>query len=283
MKFAVNGGVLFLLAALSGSAAAEDIVVGGVRLNELGFDADIPFELTVYPRNDGAHPEWGGANIVKSIQALSFQESLQGNSPGIQTFTYVTTGPGVSGRHNTGGDFDWFDAALDDLPAGAHLQGLVLEACDTNATSGVTLALFVSQPAVPTSLQLPATVATGGTPAPGCGTFGTASNIASLNLFIDNQANNYFLRVGLGADDSSTSFRSVRVYYRLRVSPAPGAARFVDVPTNHIFFQWIEALAASGITGGCTSVPGGFCPNDPVTRAQMAVFLATALGLHFPN
>jgi S-layer family protein len=40
-------------------------------------------------------------------------------------------------------------------------------------------------------------------------------------------------------------------------------------------------LASAGITGGCG--PGSYCPDAAVTRGQMAVFLATALGLHFPN
>jgi hypothetical protein len=43
----------------------------------------------------------------------------------------------------------------------------------------------------------------------------------------------------------------------------------------------VEALAAAGITGGCG--PGSYCPASPVSRGEMAVFLATALGLHFPN
>jgi hypothetical protein len=51
------------------------------------------------------------------------------------------------------------------------------------------------------------------------------------------------------------------------------------VPTSHAQFRFVEALAASGITGGCGG--GDFCPNNPVTRGQMAVFLATALGLHY--
>jgi hypothetical protein len=53
------------------------------------------------------------------------------------------------------------------------------------------------------------------------------------------------------------------------------------VPTNHPFFQFIEALAASRITSGCGG--GNFCPDAPVTRGQMAVFLARALGLNFQN
>ena len=45
---------------------------------------------------------------------------------------------------------------------------------------------------------------------------------------------------------------------------------FPDVPCSHQFAAWIEQLFAEGITGGCG---GGFCPDLPVTRAQMAVFL----------
>ena len=58
-------------------------------------------------------------------------------------------------------------------------------------------------------------------------------------------------------------------------------ATFNDVPTSHIFFRWIEALAAAGITTGCSAAPPLYCPDDPVTRGQMAVFLSKALGLQF--
>jgi len=47
--------------------------------------------------------------------------------------------------------------------------------------------------------------------------------------------------------------------------------RFADAAPDYWAFSFIEALARAGITGGC----GGenYCPTDPVTRAQMAVFL----------
>jgi hypothetical protein len=41
-------------------------------------------------------------------------------------------------------------------------------------------------------------------------------------------------------------------------------------------------LKDSGITGGCNAAPPMFCPDQPVTRGQMAVFLAAALGLSWP-
>ncbi len=50
--------------------------------------------------------------------------------------------------------------------------------------------------------------------------------------------------------------------------------QFADVTAANPFCGFIEKLAADGITGGCGG--GNFCPNDPVTRAQMAVFLVAA-------
>ena len=41
----------------------------------------------------------------------------------------------------------------------------------------------------------------------------------------------------------------------------------------------IDALAAAGITAGCGTDPVRYCPKKAVTRAQMATFLARALGL----
>ena len=70
-----------------------------------------------------------------------------------------------------------------------------------------------------------------------------------------------------------------RVVDVLPVSAAPEIALFVDVPVDHPFFKFIEALYASGITAGCVDVPARYCPDAPVTRGQVAVFLAKALGL----
>src|SRR5262245_46147936 len=49
---------------------------------------------------------------------------------------------------------------------------------------------------------------------------------------------------------------------------------FTDVPCPSTFADWIEDLAAQGITGGCG--PGVYCPTNPVRRDQMAVFLLKA-------
>ena len=55
------------------------------------------------------------------------------------------------------------------------------------------------------------------------------------------------------------------------VPPPASGTLFEDVPAGDPYAAWIEELAGLGITGGC----GGdnFCPDNPVTRRQMAVFL----------
>jgi hypothetical protein len=76
-------------------------------------------------------------------------------------------------------------------------------------------------------------------------------------------------------------FRGCTVIWRQQVSSAPVSATFSDVPTTHPYYRFVEALFASGITAGCS--PTQYCVNAPITRGEMAVFLAAALGLHFPN
>jgi hypothetical protein len=44
-----------------------------------------------------------------------------------------------------------------------------------------------------------------------------------------------------------------------------------------------EALVAAGITAGCNASPRQYCPDAPLTRGPMAVFLARGLGLFWPN
>jgi hypothetical protein len=52
---------------------------------------------------------------------------------------------------------------------------------------------------------------------------------------------------------------------------------FVD-DDNSIFQADIDRLATAGVTKGCNPPANDrFCPNDPVTREQMASFLARAI------
>ena len=58
--------------------------------------------------------------------------------------------------------------------------------------------------------------------------------------------------------------------------PAATGTMFADVPATHLFAKWIEQFAREGITGGCATGPPQYCPDDVVTRGQMAVFLLRA-------
>ena len=59
---------------------------------------------------------------------------------------------------------------------------------------------------------------------------------------------------------------------------AADPAGFTDT-TGNTHEANIDALAAARITAGCQADPLRYCPNKPVTRAEMATFLARALGL----
>jgi len=50
---------------------------------------------------------------------------------------------------------------------------------------------------------------------------------------------------------------------------------FDDVPPGSFFYDSVAALARAGVTVGCAK--GLFCPDDPLTRSQMAVFLEKAI------
>jgi hypothetical protein len=59
--------------------------------------------------------------------------------------------------------------------------------------------------------------------------------------------------------------------------PPAATGVFADVPVSNPFAPWIEQLAEEGITAGCGA--GNYCPGNPVTRGQMAVFLVNTFGL----
>jgi hypothetical protein len=56
-----------------------------------------------------------------------------------------------------------------------------------------------------------------------------------------------------------------------------GDTGFGDVDTSYWAAAWIKQLVADGITSGCGG--GNYCPENPVTRAQMAIFLQRTFNL----
>jgi hypothetical protein len=63
-------------------------------------------------------------------------------------------------------------------------------------------------------------------------------------------------------------------------APPPGTGIFGDVsPCPGAFCNFIEDLYNQQITGGCSTSPLEYCPDNPNLRQQMAVFLVKTFGL----
>jgi hypothetical protein len=67
--------------------------------------------------------------------------------------------------------------------------------------------------------------------------------------------------------------------YGSNFTPPPCTGAFDDVACPSTFADWIEQLAAEGVTGGCQVNPPLYCPTNSVTRGQMAAFLVKAFSL----
>jgi len=161
------------------------------------------------------------------------------------------------------------------VPEGAVISFLRFHACDP---AGGHLEVSLLDSYGDHELQSLGTVTT--TAQPGC--VNAVALVSPPYLNAENLGHHLLLSVvEAGPNDGSVAFDRVEVFYTLSVSPAPAAADFTDVPVSHPFFQFVEALVQSGITAGCGG--GRFCPDAALTRGQMAVFLAKALGLHWPN
>jgi hypothetical protein len=168
-----------------------------------------------------------------------------------------------------------------DLPAGSYMDRLGCIVYDADATANVSWTLMrnhIDWPSkTPQSSESIANTTTN-----------TSTGWRELWTTVDhtvflregNDRNNFMLRVGLDNGNSDIRLWACRLYWERTVSPAPAVATFADVPTDHWAFRFIEALADSGITGGCGG--GNYCPDDPLNRGQMAVFLSAALGLYYP-
>jgi len=209
-------------------------------------------------------PDWGTKSvIIQRAHAFAFAPSFSTQGLGVfQNGRYATTGAGAKE----------FIAPLD-LPSGALVYSIALLACEdgTGTITGFLDQIALGSLATVNPLLSIATQSGQGCQDPGV--------IAPFT--IDNQNNLYQLRVVIdGPAGSGLRFYDVSVAYQLQISPAPASPTFGDVPVTHTYFRAIEAFAASGITGGCGN--GNYCPNQFVTRGEMAAFFARALGLHFP-
>ena len=184
------------------------------------------------------------------------------------------------------------------LPQGSIIRNFTLRGYDTvgddrllarlkKVCQAVTLQVIGNPPVITVVVQNPVVTSltgdVGSTDAFTAGNFSTTQN--DIDDTVDNKFCAYHVMLDLENDNckgNNIRFYKARVAWQRQISPGPGSATFFDVPLAHPFFKEVEALAASGITGGCGD-GSNYCPNNPVTRGQMAAFLARALGLHFPG
>ena len=194
------------------------------------------------------------------------------------TTTY-TTSLATGAVSRTGGGNGWFSHAIE-IPPGAILVDITTYANDSNATANVTVSLGVSWRTSDTGLTptLGYTATATSTGAPGDTAIVVPVNY-TLPAVCGGNDYNWMVWVVLNTTDNTNSFNGVRLRWKRQISPDSSTATFTDVPVGHPFHRFVEALYAAGITGGCGG--GNFCPDAPVTRGQMAVFLAGALGLHW--
>ena len=168
------------------------------------------------------------------------------------------------------------------LPSGVEIQYLDLYYYDIDPANDIRATLIAFS---------------GGTPFSGLPDFATlttaeSSSSAGYGYAVGQIAytvNNYVAYDPAGAQlvvelyspitNADLRFKAVDLWWMRQVSPAPATPTFNDVPPSDPAFQFIEALAASGITAGCGG--GNYCPDNPLTRRQMAVFLSKSLGLYW--
>jgi hypothetical protein len=232
---------------------------------------------------------YGGGTFVTIIGGSEFQPLAQDVTLGYlinDATRFPATGP--NGFAILGASFNGR------IPEGAIVTSMCVYGEDTTAIAGANLFVSLARNRVDSATGLN----------PGLGGFAaTASSFSNPGDFIecvnlnariqsrwdiDNDGTIEIVDHNLVADfgenrdvfGGSIRIRAVRLVWHRVVSPSPGVATFNDVPTSHPYFAFVEALSAAGITGGCGG--GNYCVNNPITRGEMAVFLAVALGLHWP-
>ncbi len=256
-------GLLVCVAILSlaGAAAAQSVgTEGGPR-------APAPS----LPQMPQVPADFGSRINILQIPAPAFQ-------PRCSTQGYAYSGSGyIYASNNTCPFFLEVLWAPVTLPTGAEILFLDLYYDDTDAANDITADLRAFSSGG--GLENIATAASLGS-----GGVGYASSLLTsyiVNNDVEYDVNGRMLTVLLTIPNATSALKvkGADIWWRRIVSPAPAVATFNDVPTSHPFFQFIEALYSSAITGGCNAAPPLYCPDNPVTRGQMAVFLAKALGL----
>ena len=224
------------------------------------------------------------------------------NTYGIQNFTAAVTAPHAFQPFNTGlGYISWvggyigpqlgdtfrgFDAPVY-LPTGALIDSVKALVYDDDAAGFVSILLLLDECLAGSECTITTLVdeATGDAETPGYTILSSSAVVEDMTWKnFDASAvtvNPGRFRVAFSAASHSLRVGPVWIWYQRQISPAPAVATFPDVAPGFWAFQEIEALPPWGIPTGFPDGP--FRPLEPVTRAQMATFLARALGLDYSD
>ena len=167
------------------------------------------------------------------------------------------------------------------LPTGARLKTVACDVYDTDPAADVSIRVQRSTHNTATKVNTETDMgldSSTGSVGHQTVSFLIADSLQVIRYEVVNEMHLYRIRVTMA--NQLHRFRSCRLGWQRILSPTPAFATFADVPVGHPFHPFVEALVAAGITGGCGG--GNYCPNASLSRGQMAVFLASALGLHWP-
>jgi hypothetical protein len=267
---------------LSRSLVLPAALIVGLTANALAQDANSAGGKRVVPtvpsnpKARPAAPDFGtlGEHYVRVGGSEFIPDSLAGG-PYDNSFNGGNTR--WAGWIRTAGVFDhvygWVHA-----PGGSLVDYIELDYCNNDPTAGHDLIMNVWDCGFEGDCGASPLLTLTGAANSGCSD--ASGNPGSFTP--DNFLHEYLLDVifpAAGLHDGSIALAGAIVGWKYQVSPAPGSATFPDVPSSDFGFQYIEALAASGITGGCGG--GNYCPDSNLTRRQMAIFLSKALGLYW--
>jgi hypothetical protein len=215
---------------------------------------------------------------ILAIPQAAFQPLSQAEGWGYDDAGYL---------YATGGGFEasLFVAPVA-LPDGAVVDSIGLYYC-LDDTTAYMLAVFRTLPGGGTDGAPPVIADLGFAITPigttGCNYVSAPLGGATINNDVNNGGKQYVIDIQINNPTAAARFKGVDVRWHRQVSPAPASATFNDVPISDPAFQFIEAFNAAGITAGCSAAPPLYCPDAAVTRRQMAVFFAKALGLQWPQ
>jgi hypothetical protein len=271
MKFAVVAGLLLIGAA---AAAQETVqVTDPAVLTSMGFPADARnvFRLVGSPPPS----DFGGTTHSTPIGGKSF---VGRRNTAAFPWQYDGGSEGCCESLSRRGVEDFADAEIQ-LPTGVRLNQFRVWVSDVNLLFEISW--FVFETCHPTAAPGPSatTILASGNSTSNTGNQSFVTTLTGGPRTINNRDCHYIFRLRFD-DITGLTFQRARAEWVRQVSPGPLIASFSDVPTFHPFYRFVEALVASGLTGGCGG--GLYCVSSPVTRGEMAVFLSAALGLSWP-